>query len=263
MSHSNIGRTHMSMNSHEKALISFIKGLIVFEEMGDQHGISLILINIGKVYILQGDPESAFVNAKRSFDIAQKIGFPDRMRASALLLSQIYEQQNKPELALEMFKLYVSTKDSMANEDTRIDAVRQQSKYEYDKRKAVDDATHDKQIAIEQEAKEKQKIIIYAIGFGLSLLAVFLIFVVNRLQITRKQKTLIESQKKDVEEAHEQLSEKNKEILDSITYAKRIQTAILPPDKMVEEYLEDSFILYKPKDIVAGDFLLDEDGRGE
>ncbi len=47
---------------------------------------------------------------------------------------------------------------------------------------------------------------------------------------------------------------KNKEILDSITYAKRIQEAILPPEKFVKSLLAESFVLYIPKDIVAGDF---------
>jgi serine phosphatase RsbU (regulator of sigma subunit) len=42
--------------------------------------------------------------------------------------------------------------------------------------------------------------------------------------------------------------------MDSINYAKRIQSAILPPTKLVKEYLPESFILFKPKDIVAGDF---------
>ncbi|MBL4592806.1 MAG: tetratricopeptide repeat protein [Flavobacteriales bacterium] len=247
MSHSNIGRTYVSKKEYDKSLISFIKGLKVFEEMGDQTGISLILNNIGRVYIIQGDDKSAYVNAKRSYDIAIKIGFPSRISGSSLLLSEIYEMQNKPADALEMYKLYTSTKDSVTNENTKTDAVRQQSKYEYNKQKAVDDAVYDKQLAVEQEAKEKQQIIIYAIGFGIALLAIFLFFVANRLQVTRKQKVIIE-------DAHEELSEKNKEILDSITYAKRIQTAILPPDKLVKEYLEDSFILYKPKDIVAGDF---------
>jgi serine phosphatase RsbU (regulator of sigma subunit) len=50
------------------------------------------------------------------------------------------------------------------------------------------------------------------------------------------------------------LLQKNKDITDSITYAKRIQQAILPPEKMVKELLPDSFIFYKPKDIVSGDF---------
>jgi ligand-binding sensor domain-containing protein/serine phosphatase RsbU (regulator of sigma subunit) len=63
----------------------------------------------------------------------------------------------------------------------------------------------------------------------------------------RKQKEEVEHQKDIVEEAHQ-------EIKDSIAYAKRIQTAILPPPKLVKEYLNDSFVFYKPKDVVAGDF---------
>ena len=55
--------------------------------------------------------------------------------------------------------------------------------------------------------------------------------------------------------ARERLEEKNKEILDSINYAKRIQSAILPSNRAVKKaYLKDSFVLYKPKDVIAGDF---------
>jgi serine phosphatase RsbU (regulator of sigma subunit) len=57
----------------------------------------------------------------------------------------------------------------------------------------------------------------------------------------------IKKQKAIIEETH-------KEITDSISYAKRIQNAILPSDKMIQKHLKNSFMLYKPKDIVAGDF---------
>jgi serine phosphatase RsbU (regulator of sigma subunit) len=50
------------------------------------------------------------------------------------------------------------------------------------------------------------------------------------------------------------ISEKSKEVTDSITYAKRIQAAILPEDRVVKNLLPDSFVLYLPKDIVSGDF---------
>jgi serine phosphatase RsbU (regulator of sigma subunit) len=50
------------------------------------------------------------------------------------------------------------------------------------------------------------------------------------------------------------IEQSHREIKDSINYAKRIQSAILPPSNMVKQYLENSFILYKPKDVVAGDF---------
>lgn len=65
---------------------------------------------------------------------------------------------------------------------------------------------------------------------------------------------IVDERTKELKEEKLIVEEKNKEILDSITYAKRIQSAILPQPKLVKQFLEDSFILYKPKDIVAGDF---------
>jgi len=52
----------------------------------------------------------------------------------------------------------------------------------------------------------------------------------------------------------EKLREQHTSITDSINYARKIQDAILPPLKMVEKILPDSFIFYRPKDIISGDF---------
>ena len=92
-----------------------------------------------------------------------------------------------------------------------------------------------------------------------------------------KQKEEIEAQRDSLEEqrnmlseananlahAYKEIEEKNKHIEDSIHYAKRIQTAILPPDEYVDSLLSDYFIFYMPKDIVSGDFywLARKDGR--
>ena len=84
------------------------------------------------------------------------------------------------------------------------------------------------------------------------------------LETTVEERTSeLRDEKKAVELQKEIVEEKNTEILDSITYAKRIQSAILPPAKLVKEYLADSFILYKPKDIVAGDFYWMEQKEGK
>ena len=64
----------------------------------------------------------------------------------------------------------------------------------------------------------------------------------------------ISNQKKIVEHQKELVQEKQKEIIDSITYAKRLQQAILPPPHFINKYLPDNFVFYQPKDIVAGDF---------
>lgn len=61
-------------------------------------------------------------------------------------------------------------------------------------------------------------------------------------------------QKSEIESKNEELEILYKQVTDSIHYAKRIQDAILPPNSTVKRLLPDSFILFKPKDIVSGDF---------
>ncbi|MDQ3192858.1 MAG: SpoIIE family protein phosphatase [Bacteroidota bacterium] len=61
-------------------------------------------------------------------------------------------------------------------------------------------------------------------------------------------------QKEEIELQREKLEFLYNQVTDSIKYAKRIQEAILPPDSIVKKHLPDSFILFKPKDIVSGDF---------
>lgn len=79
-----------------------------------------------------------------------------------------------------------------------------------------------------------------------------------REQSLLKEKRVLEEKvierTKEVVEKSEELEYKNKDIMDSIRYAKRIQTAILPPDDLFEKHLPQSFVLFKPKDIVSGDF---------
>jgi serine phosphatase RsbU (regulator of sigma subunit) len=78
----------------------------------------------------------------------------------------------------------------------------------------------------------------------------------NRLQegMNERLELQVKERTHEINEKKEQLAEQNKDILDSIRYAQRLQTAILPSDSTVKEILPDSFILYKPRDIVSGDF---------
>ena len=76
--------------------------------------------------------------------------------------------------------------------------------------------------------------------------------------LAREQNVILEQQVKErtaeIQEKSVELEEKNKEIIDSITYAQRIQEAILPPGSAIQKELPNAFVLYLPKDIVAGDF---------
>lgn len=100
------------------------------------------------------------------------------------------------------------------------------------------------------ELKDSQKLL--GGGFLGILLLTFLIMRSHNKQV--KNQKLLREKNNEIIKQSKLISTKNNEILDSINYAKRIQTAILPAPKLVSSYLDNSFVLYLPKDIVAGDF---------
>lgn len=105
----------------------------------------------------------------------------------------------------------------------------------------------------------KQTIVYFVLVIMVFLILVFFVIRSNYLRKqTNKtlvqQKEIIESQKSEVEAQKHLVEEKQKEIIDSISYAKRLQEAILPPQEFINKHISDNFILYKPKDLVAGDF---------
>lgn len=73
-------------------------------------------------------------------------------------------------------------------------------------------------------------------------------------QKVKERTAEVVKQKEEIEKQNEKISELYEEVTDSIKYAKGLQEAILPPDEFVEQNMPESFILYKPKDIVSGDF---------
>jgi len=105
-----------------------------------------------------------------------------------------------------------------------------------------------------KEQLDKEKTQRYAMYGGIFLLIIFGTFMFNRFKVTQKQKAVIEL--KEIETQHQKhlVEEKQKEIIESITYAKRLQEAILPPEEFINAHIRNNFVLYKPKDLVAGDF---------
>ncbi|MEI6490111.1 MAG: hypothetical protein WCP52_14160, partial [Bacteroidota bacterium] len=153
------------------------------------------------------------------------------------VLTDIINSDNK-ELNSALFS-------QIADLNSKFDAVKKQEQIA--KLKTENEKRMELLNSKDSELSDSRQIIIY---FLLStLLFLVLIFFIIRSNYLRKQtnKTLKE-QKQIIETQKTVVEEKQREILDSIEYALRIQTAILPPARIVKQYLENSFILYKPKD---------------
>jgi len=101
----------------------------------------------------------------------------------------------------------------------------------------------------------KTKIQLIAIIVVVALLVIVSLVIYNRFRLTQRQKQIIEAKNKQTEKQKLIIEEKQKEIVDSINYAKRIQYAVLPQEETIYRSIPLSFIFYKPKDIVSGDFF--------
>lgn len=125
---------------------------------------------------------------------------------------------------------------------------------------ALNQAMEDKFVLTEEF---KRKLLMYSVAIVVLICIVLLLtFFINKI---RKQKTEIEEVKNDLDDALLEVKRQNGQITDSLRYAQTIQTAILASDEVLASAFDDHFVLYRPKDIVSGDFywlvLKEEDGK--
>jgi serine phosphatase RsbU (regulator of sigma subunit)/tetratricopeptide (TPR) repeat protein len=290
MSTGNIGDFYMDLGNYGKALEFENKALDKFRQIGNKHGIAANLNNLGSIYIKQGDYPKALTYCSEALRINRESKDKRDIAINLLTLGNIYTKQRNYSLAnaymdsgitvaknieekeiiksgyswlaeldsaqgdykkgWQDYKMFISMKDSLVNEAK----VQAEMNYEFEQKQLLEKAEQDKKDLQVEADKHKQVIITSSVAVGLLLVLVFAGFIFRSLRITRKQKELIGKQKAEVEEQKHLVEEKNKDILDSITYAKRLQDAILPPLSLIKQFLPESFLFYKPKDIVAGDF---------
>ena len=244
---SNIGGIYTSEGDYGKALEYYSKSLKLREGIGDKLGVANTLMGIGEIHQKKTDYQTAVIYYAKALTLAKEAGGVEEEKNSSYDLFECYRKIGRYKDALEMHEFFIAMRDSILSAANKEGMMKQEMQYSYEKQKALDEKQHDTEMAISNEKEQKQKIISYATMGGLILVMLFAFFVFTRLRVTAKQKKIIEEQKNLVEV-------KQKEILDSITYAKRLQEAILPPDNFFKELLPESFIFYQPKDIVAGDF---------
>ncbi|OFY86830.1 MAG: hypothetical protein A3F72_21325 [Bacteroidetes bacterium RIFCSPLOWO2_12_FULL_35_15] len=256
-SYSNIGMLYFDLGGFQKnpdsaaiyyknALFYLKEVLKMDEENNDKSGMATSDVNIGSVLTWLGRFEEAEEYLQRGLKLAMESDEKDLVKNAYMGLSELNSKTGNYKNAFEYHLLYSQIKDSLLNEESGKQIKEMSARFESEKK--------EKQILLLEKDKEKQEearkrqqlFFLVAVAFSISI-AIIAIIIFRTLKVTRNQKIVIEKQKHLVEE-------KQKEIIDSITYAKRLQEAILPPLELIKKQLPESFVLYKPKDIVAGDF---------
>jgi serine phosphatase RsbU (regulator of sigma subunit) len=151
----------------------------------------------------------------------------------------------------------------LLNQDKDLKAIVLQQEIVNKQKKEKENELLNTQNKLSLQTIQQQRTITYFIIAGLLLVSGMAFFVFRGLKMQRKANYIISLQKTEVEHQKHLVEEKQKEIIDSINYAKRIQTTLLAHEDFLKAHIPGNFVLFKPKDIVSGDFYWATENQGK
>ena len=293
MSYGNVGKTYFAMQAYDKAMEYYKLSLLSAKENGNKNREALMLNNIGSVLAEQKKYDEAYVYYNNAYKIYMDLESSENIALCLNNIAEIHFRKNELENAIDSYKLslsyseklsaltdmktsydglhncylklndfktahtylerYIEVKDSIFSEENSSQINELLAKFDSDKK--------EQEIQLLQKDKEISSWLRNSLIVG-SVLLVFLVFSLysrNRVkhkanvELSIKNKN-IEDQKQVVEYQKIALEVHQKEIVDSINYARRIQYALLANTDILKRNLPEHFVLFNPKDIVSGDF---------
>jgi len=215
----------------QKALDYYFNAMKISTQLGNKNYAAIALANIGTLYIETQNYPAAEKYLLQALEMDKEMGVKDGERQDEELISQLYTKTKRFELALQHYQRAMTLKDTLFNEEKDKEITRKEMNYEFEKKEAAARAEQEKQQAVAVAESRRQRLFLWLVVAIGGAVAVIAVIIFRALRITRRQKSFIEQQKKVVEE-HQ------KEILDSIYYARRIQRSLLPTEKYILKHLK-------------------------
>lgn len=280
LTYNNLGLTLQILEQYNDALVYYKRAVDFEKEMENNLELARTFYNIAQIYQIKKDYKKALEHLNESLDLAQSVDNRILIASIYTIYSSMYEDLGDYKKALEYKTLYEDIEDELFNTDKSKQIADMSVKYETEKKEleiekqAVQISSQAKDLELKEAESKRNTLIMWGLGIGLTIVGGFSYFfararnkIRKALELVKQQKEVVEEQKQIVENQKEELEEKNTvitqtskelqikntEITDSINYSKHIQNSMLPPEEDTEQFVEN-FTLYKPKDIVAGDF---------
>ena len=262
-----IGKVYVNQKNLQEALTFYLHALEIFKLIDNKGDNIVTLCNIGEVYDMQLEHLKAISFYQQAVQQAEAYKrLPDLQKAYKGL-AQTYSNLQNFEQAYDYQNKYTALKDSIFDIESQQKILSLQIAAEDEKREAVLEA---------QFTKEKQNrfILIGLIAVLLIISILTLVFYYSNFKnkeinvVLQKQNQEIVKQKEEISEQSVELKEasekifqkniiiekKNEDITASINYAKRIQNSMLPSTEMISKVLPESFVFFRPREIISGDF---------
>lgn len=200
-------------------------------EIGHTEGVIDAYMTLAEIFVKTGKYKQAKLYTDSVIVLLKDNPSKVSERELRNVLYMLYKKTGEYEKALNNYELFVKINSELVNEDNRKEIQRKEMEFEFEKKEAEIKLKREKADLLAEEEKRKQQYIIYAVSAGFGMMLILLVVIIRSLRINKKKNKIISEQKNIVEE-------KQKEIIDSIKYAKRIQMSLLASDKYIERSIE-------------------------
>lgn len=248
-------RIYQQLGKTDKAAILWEHGLAIAEKVNNTENIIYFCNLIGQNYCNKKDYKKALEYQERAYDsviVTNPLNY-SILSEVCLGLAATYSKTGEYVKSTENYERYIAANDTIKSRvnNTNLTNLKHLLATEREKEHLL---LKDAEIENQKILVEKQIVLRNAFLIGFALVIALVIFIYKGYRQKQKANFKLDITNKKIEHAYKIIEEKTKSITDSIHYALRIQKAALPHRSEIWSTFENSFVLYKPKDIVSGDF---------
>ncbi len=207
----------------------------------------------GDIFLEWGKYQDALNAYSKSYELSVELGIKSDIADLYHKISETYAKLNNYKKAFDYHVLSTDLNDSLFGEKMNKQIAEFQTLYETEKKdKEISLLNKDK--ALQDATLKRQRLAIWFFTIGFAVISVLLLFIFRLFRQKQKANIILEEKNEKISLQRDHIFQQNKEITASIEYASRIQTALLPPQELIDKLIPDSFTLFKPRDIVSGDY---------
>lgn len=242
------------------------KYILLYEEYttatNDKSHLSGLYASYARYYLLKKEYRNAEKYSRICIGLAEGNTKPGPLADMYFTYVQSLKAQGKTNEAIVAFERLTKLKDSLNAETSATAAKRLSAEFENQKQENQISSLNAEKAKNEAEIRQKNTYILIA-GIGLVLILISLVVIIRVYRKSKRNVALLELKNKEIGIKNEIITTRNQDISDSITYARRIQDALMLDAQTVKAAFPESFILYKPKDVLSGDFFwfTEKDGK--
>jgi serine phosphatase RsbU (regulator of sigma subunit) len=249
----NMGISFSEFGELDSALEVQKKALNLRIKFHNKEGEMFSYITLAELSLLRKEYKKSLEWSKKATPISSA-GFHSYDNSLYMVLYQAYDSIKDFKDAFIYSEKYHAFVDSIAKLNKASDIKQMVQKQEEEKRETLRVSEEKVRTGLHEAELKRQHLFRNLAILILILVSVASIFVFRSYLGKRKANETLSKQRDEIQIQKHIVDEKNREIVDSIQYAKRIQSVLLPSEKDMDAALPNNFVLFQPKDIVSGDF---------